>query len=239
LSNDYVLISTNGEEYEDQEKPTAPQLAGNQTIWEQQKEEYKEALAAYQEKRALQTQLLKLLMDAVPKIYIMSLKHGSLGFSLVTPQAILQHLVEQYGTISPKDIEDNLAKLNTPWNPDTLIDVVFANGDECRRFARDAEDSITDKTYLRILITTFRNSGVMDKAVEDWQLKWTGKTVKAAIAHFSAANEVRLESKSYLKDILAGANPVIADQPRQPRAGTQYSHLMVHSQAGSTAGPME
>jgi hypothetical protein len=53
----------------------------------------------------------------------------------------------------------------------------------------------------------------MDKAVEDWQLKRTGKTVQAAQEHFSAANEVCLESKSYLKDILADANSVMANQP--------------------------
>jgi hypothetical protein len=61
----------------------------------------------------------------------------------------LSDVVKQYGTISPKDIEDNLAKLNAPWNPDTPIDIVFAtNGDECRRFARDAKDPITNPTYL-------------------------------------------------------------------------------------------
>jgi hypothetical protein len=81
-------------------------------------------------------------MDAVPKIYIRSLKHSALGFALVAPQAILQLTVKRYDIISPKDIEDNLAKLNAPWNPDTPIDTVFANGDECRRFASDADDSL-------------------------------------------------------------------------------------------------
>jgi hypothetical protein len=59
----------------------------------------------------------------------------------------------------------------------------------------------------------------MDKAVKDWQLKRTGKTVQAAKEHFSAANEVRLESKSYLKDILAGANPVIVNEPTPASPG--------------------
>jgi hypothetical protein len=209
---EYVLISTDGEEYIEQNKPKVPRLSANQTTRDQQKEEHKDAMASYQEKRTLQTQLLKLLMDAVPEIYIMSLKHSTLGFASTKPQAILKHLIERYGTISAKDIEDNMAKLKAPWNPDTPIDTVFAIGEECRRFAKDADDAISDKAYLRILIATFRNSGVLDKAVEDWHLKQDGKTIKAAIAHFSAADEFRLESKTYLKDILA-ANPAIASQP--------------------------
>jgi hypothetical protein len=176
-------------------------------------------------------------MDAVPKIYIRSLKHSALGFALVAPQAILQLTVKRYDIISPKDIEDNLAKLNAPWNPDTPIDTVFANGDECRRFASDADDSPSDKAYLRILINTFRNSGVMDKAVEDWHLKQDCKTIQAATTSLQPTN-FAWRAKATSKTSQQPTQPL---QPShlQPTARTQCYHLMVHSQAGTTDGPME
>jgi hypothetical protein len=98
-----------------------------------------------------------------------------------------------YGTISESDLAENAELIKAPWNPDEPIETVFKNGEFCRDFAQEGQDPITDATYTRILVDIFDKSGVLEKAVEDWEKKPpTDKTLANAIDHFQQANEHRL-----------------------------------------------
>jgi hypothetical protein len=206
---EYILISNNGEAYEPPEMPAVVIYAGTAINRDQQKADYTEAADRYFETRSLQGQLQKLIIQATPLRYIKKLAQGTRGFANVTPAGLLQHLITNYGTIKRKDLEDNLQRIKTPWNPDTPIEDVFNNGEECRELATDGQDPITDMAYLRILLTIFRQSGVMDIAFQHWDIMPEAtQTLELAIEHFTNADLARMESKEYLKEILA-ANPAI------------------------------
>jgi hypothetical protein len=100
-------------------------------------------------------------------------------------------------------MEKNLARIATPWNPDTPIETVFANGTNCRKFAVEGNDPISDAAHVRILVKIFTNSGVLDRAVSDWERKPDAEqTVLNAIAHFRKENTHRLEATLALKRVL-------------------------------------
>jgi hypothetical protein len=222
---EYILLSNNGEAYEHPEMPDVPIYAGTAINRDQQKADYTAESDRYFEKRSLQSQLQKLIIQATPLRYIKKLAHGTRGFANVTPSDLLQHLITKYGTIKRKDLEDNLQRIKTPWNPDTPIEDVFNMGEECRQLAADGQDPITDMAYLRILLTTFRQSGAMDIAFQHWDiLPETTQTLEFAIEHFTNADNSRMQSKEYLQDILA-ASPAIQAQsstlPPPPGARTR------------------
>lgn len=215
---EYTLLAHQAIPYVHPDKPDVPLFAGTGANRDRQKEEHREAVDAYNDKRNLQNQLQKLMIQAIPKVYIATLAHRTLGFANVTPGELLNHLLITYGTIAPQDLEDNLAKIKTHWNPDTPIETVFANGEECRQLATDGQEPIPDGAYTRILVNIFRESGVMDKAIEDWELRRpNNQTLPEAIEHFTNADKYRRKSKAYLKDILS-ANAA-STLPPPPAAG--------------------
>jgi len=207
----YIMHSNNGDRYVIPRKPRVPTYSNNAVIRDQQKEDYKEALEEYQETRKLQTQLHKMMIDAIPKVYLGALSNSTWGLSNVTPRGMLDFMMDHYGEITPQDLEENLKKIKTPWTADTPIETVFVNGKECRQFADEGEEPITDGAYIRILEKIFRDSGVLNKAVDDWQMMQGPKTIRRAVAHFTKANRVRLGNKEYLKDVLA-ANAATGSQ---------------------------
>jgi hypothetical protein len=205
---EYTQLSLNGDPYVMPVKPPVPVYAGTATQREQQKEDHLAASEAYYEARYLQHQLQQQLLTAVPKIYIAELKHSRVGFAEVTPTAILNLLTANYGTITPTDLENNQARIKMPWNPDTPIENVFANGTDCRQFATDGLEPIPDSAYIRILLNIFGQSGVLTDSIRDWEKKpIADQTVANASKHFIRDNKLRQQSKSYMKDILSSPPP--------------------------------
>jgi hypothetical protein len=190
--------------------PPLPVLVGNTIQREQQRLQLKEATDLYNDARQLQTQLRHQLVQAVPPVYIAKLKQGDLGLANVTPKEILEHLDVTYGTIQPRDLASNLKTLRTLWNPEEPIETVFTNGDECRAFAILGLEPIPDGPYIRILVETFEQSGVLQEAIKDWnKLKPADQTLAACVDHFTRANETRADSTTSMQNVLA-ALPTIA-----------------------------
>jgi hypothetical protein len=87
--------------------------------------------------------------------------------------------------------------------------LVFTNGKECREFAQEGGDPISDTYYLEVLVTIFHQSGVMDDAVKDWVLKPADqKTVDSAIEHFTTRNDYHQETKAFLKETMTAHQAV-------------------------------
>jgi hypothetical protein len=214
---EYITYSINGTPYVPPDKPPVPVYAGTATQREQQRENHRAATEEYDEARFLAHQLRQQLLQAVPRIYIAELANSRVGFANVTPTAILTHLVANYGTITPAELEENLARIKTPWNPDTPIENVFATGKDCRQFAIDGQEPIPDGAYVRILLHIFRQSGVLDDSIRDWDKKPPAdQTVQGATAHFTRDNKLRIASKGYLKDILGAHMANAAALPPLP-----------------------
>jgi hypothetical protein len=189
-----------------------------------QRQEYQSELKTYETAHNLHDYLTALIVAAVPNTYIDVLSDDVHGFGDVSPATILAHLMATYGKISKKALAANLKSIAAPWNPDTPIEDVFTHANRCRRFAAEGGDPITDAAYTRILAETFTSSGVLDKAIEDWEaLDEEAQTIAAMIAHFTKADNTRRDKQTSLKHVLT-ANTAITNTTdnQHPLKGFNY-----------------
>jgi hypothetical protein len=206
---EYILVAHNATPYVLPEPPAAPIYNGTATHRQQQKEDFNSACKIYYEARDLLIKLRQLMLQAIPNKYIARLRHPTCRYANVHPRTILQHLLDNYGKIKPRDLTANRERLKTPWKPDEAIELVFTNGEECREFATEGGDPISDTYYLEALVTIFRQSGVMDDAVKDWVLKPADqKTIDNAIEHFTTRNDYHQETKAFLKGTMTANQAV-------------------------------
>jgi hypothetical protein len=70
--------------------------------------------------------------------YLQVLEDADIGFSDVSPTAILNHLKSTSGTITPEAIEDNRSLFGSEWNPEDPIEDLWLRIKECQRFATAA-----------------------------------------------------------------------------------------------------
>jgi hypothetical protein len=237
---EYILISNGGEPYVQPEKPNAPVYNGTATAREQQKEDYRAALTAFLKARDLQARIRKVMVAAIPDAYMARLRQPMGRYSDVNPRDMLTYLKTTYGTIKPKDLVANMERINKPWDPDTAIEYVFTNGDDCRQFAIDGGNSITDASYMQILLNTFKQSVVMDDTLKTWAMKGTANhTVDNMREHFMMVNEYERDNKAPLKGTMAAnaVNTTTTQAPTQqnrPNTLDGYYYCWTHGVATHT-----
>jgi hypothetical protein len=73
-----------------------------------------------------------------------------MGHAQAALEQLLSHLFESYERITARELKKNLARIAAPWNPDTPIETVFANGTNCRKFAVEGNDPISDAAYTHL-----------------------------------------------------------------------------------------
>ena len=153
---------------------------------------YQIRLNTYLTCQAVESQIKKLIIEAVPRIYIEAVKDDTYGFGNVTAETILTHLVETYGTISQKELEDNYEHLTDPFNPDEAIEKFFSTANKRRAFAVAGGEPIQEGQFIRQLLKGFEKSGVMTEGIKDWyKLPATDQDRDHFVTHFTAANKER------------------------------------------------
>jgi hypothetical protein len=89
--------------------PDIPEFEGEGIAVEELKRLYELDLADYERALQFQNQIKNMLLQAVPRRYITTLRHPTLQFTNVDPAVILDHLMETYGAIQARDLELNLS----------------------------------------------------------------------------------------------------------------------------------
>ena len=145
--------------------------------------------------QTLEGKLRKMILIAVPNMYLNALADPMTGFAGVRVRVMLNHLTVQYGTITTEDLEQNEQDLAMTWDPNEATDKVFDNATECQAFATAANDPITDNKAMREILKTFKKSGVMHDGIKDWKKKAAAaQTLANMRTHFCDANKRRLEN---------------------------------------------
>jgi hypothetical protein len=193
---------------------------------------YEQQIIDYNTHNDLSTHLLSIMIDAIPRVYIEELEDSIQGFADVTPQAMLAHLIETFGTIEPEDLDANEEKLSTPWDPSTSIHPVFTTAERCKQYSTIGGDTLSEGTITRRLTEVFQNSGVFDIECKQWRNKTAHeKNYVNLKKHFIQANKNRLLVERSLKHTLA-ANAAKENTPpptvsTDPPA-TEYAYCHTH-----------
>jgi hypothetical protein len=178
------------------------------------KDAHKKAMDTYVEAHAFKNHLKAQLLKAVPTLYLSKFDDAIMGYANASPEQMVGHLIDTYGQITARELEANMERIASPWNPDTPIETVFSNGTTCRQFATEGNDPISDSAYIRILVKIFRASGVLDRAVADWERKAAAEqTLDNATTHFQRENNFRLEEQRQLKGVLQASTAITTQHP--------------------------
>ena len=138
--------------------------------------------------QALKTQLL----EAVDRVYLTLLEDTYLGYAHVTCGAMLAHLTNTYGIITPDQIAENNNKLDAPWNPDDPIEDLWTRIRDCRRFAEDAQEIISEAHAVRSTLAIIEGTGLFSEAIRDWRKRPRNEwTLGNFMADFTTANRER------------------------------------------------
>jgi hypothetical protein len=200
-------------------RPALPLYNRTAAVQEEAAARYKLQLGDYNDAHGLKEQLMKLLIMAIPSLYLTTLEDDDLGLALVTPKQILAHLIiTEHAAIKADDLEANLTAMKAPWDPSTDLELVFARAHKCRCFAVSGGDPISDPAYIRILLEVFTESGVFTRALEDWRAKDDADHTTANLkTHFGKADKERLRSTSTLKATLSAHAAIAkASKPGPP-----------------------
>ena len=92
------------------------------------------------------------------------------GFADIAPIAMLTHLKETCGLVTPDDVEKNRNLLSAEWNLDEPIENIWLHIHECQAFARPIEP-ITDGAAMHLTLAVFEQTGGFASAVEKWRDK--------------------------------------------------------------------
>ena len=141
--------------------------------------------------------LKKILLAAVPDLYISAIKHPRTGYATTTTLMILNHLWATYGEIKPEDLDQNTITMTTTWHPTSPIENLFLQIDDGIAFALAGESPIDDGTAVRIIYKIVLDTGVFELPCRDWRAKPRNeKTLANFKTFFQAANNDRATTTS-------------------------------------------
>ena len=133
--------------------------------------------------------LKKLLIAAIPNMYLKAMEDNTFGFARVTTLELLTHLWANYGRIRPSDLDENIQKLHTPWFPPTPIEDLFAQMDASIKFADDNNDPIGDQFAIRIGYGIILKTGLFETPCYHWRQKdIAAQTLPEFKKYFAKAN---------------------------------------------------
>ena len=117
------------------------------------------------------------ILNAVNASFLSALEDPVFGFSDVTPMAMLDHLRQEYGTLTPEELETNRAALSEPWNFDSPIEDLWAKIANIQRIAAFGDVPIADVTIITLTLAMIEKTGLLATTTEKFRLRplaeWT------------------------------------------------------------------
>ena len=160
----------------------------------------------------LSAALTSQILTAVNASFLSALEDPDFGFSDVTPRAMLTHLRDEYGTLTPEELERNRGALSEPWNLDDPIEDLWAKIANIQRVATFGNVPIADITIITLTLAMIETTGLLSTTTEKFRLRpldeWT-------VALFKS--EFQLGNKERLRRLTAGD------------AGFHGAHNVVHT----------
>ena len=154
---------------------------------------YTDALADVTLYNNLSAALTSQILTAVNASFLSALEDPDFGFGDVTPLAMLEHLRNEYGTMTPEELERNRATLSEPWNFDNPIEDLWSKIANIQRVATLGTVPIPDITVITLTLAMIEKSGLLTSTTEKFRLRpvaeWTLDLFKA---EFKLGNQERI-----------------------------------------------
>jgi hypothetical protein len=147
------------------------------------KDNFKHDSRLHREYMYVSIMLKQQVINAVEPRFLTELQDPMYGFHSVSIIDIIEHLFVKYGRISDQQLCDNVARLKSPWHPDTPILDLWNRVAECCRLAKEADEPISEPTAISYMLTIIDAHSYFQHWTREWREKprstWTLVEFKA------------------------------------------------------------
>ena len=109
---------------------------------------HKEQQRALREYLAVDAKLKQLIVQAVDDTYYTALEDPEVGLGPITSKQLLAYIINEYGSVTLEDLDENRDKMNEPWNSEQPIRTLWDRIKECQRISTAGGKTITDKAAM-------------------------------------------------------------------------------------------
>ncbi|KAI2491411.1 hypothetical protein MHU86_23166 [Fragilaria crotonensis] len=171
----------------------------------------------------LRSALTAQILTAVNPSFRSALEDPDFGFGDVTPLAMLEHFRNEYGTMTPEELERNRAALSEPWNLDDPIEDLWAKIINIQRVAALGGLPIPDLTVITLTLAMIEKTGLLVTTTDKFRLRptteWTLDLFKAEFklgilkSEFGASP---LATQAFMAPIIPVPSPRLPPMRRPP-----------------------
>jgi hypothetical protein len=157
--------------------------------------------------QAIQKSIIKSFDDA----YLNALSDEIVGYANCTSFQLLTHLLTYCDMIAPTELTHNYERLNTPYDPNQPIEMLFQQLQDARAFAVAGGQPYSATMSVNVAYTLVFNTGMFPDACRAWQSReiaaktWAQFEIDFATAH----REFRLTNQTAHQSGFHSANMMI------------------------------
>ena len=188
-----------------------------------------EDLHQWREFKNVNTALKNQLLSALDDIYIRTLKDRHVGYMNQSIHAILQHLFQNYGNITPLELEDNDTKMCATWDPNSPFDCLIKQIEDGQDYADDGGQPYTAEQLLRITYTLVFKTGLYFEDCKTWNaLPTTQHTWDNFKTHFQTAQRLLRDQMRTTKQAGFHSNFAQLTPPPSTQPPAEYQEALIN-----------
>jgi hypothetical protein len=153
----------------------------------------------------------KLIIESFDDAYLNALSDEIVGYANCTSLQLITHLLTYYAMIAPTELTHNYERLNSPYDPNLPIEMLFQQIQDARAFAIAGGQPYGAAMIINVAYTLIFNKGLFPDACRAWQSRviagetWAHFKLDVATAH----REFRLTNQTAQQSGFHSANMMI------------------------------
>jgi hypothetical protein len=130
---------------------------------------HREATQVYRTYDIVDQAIKKLIIKSFDDAYLNALSDAIVVYANCTSLQLLTHLLTYYDMIAPTELMQNYERLNTPYDPNQLIETLFQQIQDARAFAVAGGQPYGNAMIINVAYTLIFNTGLFSNACRVWQ----------------------------------------------------------------------
>ena len=195
-----------------------------------------EDLCQWREFKTVNTALKNLLLTTIDDIYVRALKDRHVGYMNQSTRTILHHLFDNYGNITPLELEDNNTKMCATWDPNSPFDCLIQQVEDGRDYTDDGGQPYTAEQLLRIAYTLVFKTDLYFEDCKAWNAcPAAARTWDNFKTHFQTAQCLLRDKMRTTKQ--AGFHSNLAQHPTQhaTQPPAEYQEALINLASSTVA----
>jgi hypothetical protein len=182
--------------------------------------------------------LKKFIIESFDNAYLNALSEEIMGYANCTSLQLLTHLLTDYAMIAPTELTQNYERLNTPYDPNQPIEMLFRKIQDARAFAVAGGQPYINAMIVNVAYTLIFNTGLFPDACRAWQsIAISGKTwAKFKIEFATAHREFRPTNQTAQQSGFPRANMMIEQGHDESMQDTAEAIAQLSSATASDHG---